>query len=170
MKLYEAILPATEPADVVSGDTGLNQACFNCGRDGHIARHWRKSSWSFDTPTYTRTPDTSSKNADDNVDSNHTTRERSLVLLNNAICVRATISGRSRTCLINTRSEVNMVPSGYVEGLELQPSTSISLAANGAEIRVLGDMVVPLKFFHGFELNTRLLVSDKVFMPMLGME
>jgi len=63
-----------------------------------------------------------------------------------------------------------MVPSGYVEGLELQPSTSISLAANGAEIRVLGDMVVPLKFFHGFELNTRLLVSDKVFMPMLGME
>lgn len=44
------------------------------------------------------------------------------------------------------------------------------MAANGSEIRVLGELTVPLTVARGFDISTKFLVSDQVFEPMLGMD
>ena len=66
----------------------------------------------------------------------------------------------SRLCLIDTGSEVSIVPSSDVEGLELQPSTRVLLAVNGTSIRLLGEITVLLKLVGDvlpFWYQTRLL-------------
>lgn len=62
-----------------------------------------------------------------------------------------------------------MVPSSAVEGIELQPSTQVLLAANGTAINLKGEVTVPLYICRGFKINTPFLVSDQIFEPLLGM-
>lgn len=85
--------------------------------------------------------------------------------------IRATINRRSRFCLIDMGSEVSMIlPFSDVEGLWLQPSSRIRLAANGTGIRVLGEVTVPLKVNRCYGNSTTFLVSGQIFEPMLGMD
>lgn len=71
---------------------------------------------------------------------------------------------------MDTGSEVSLLHFYAVEGFPLQPSTRTLLAANGTQIRLLGELDIPIKFWRGFTVPTKFLVSDQIFEPMLGMD
>src|SRR5688572_13938525 len=123
--------------------------CFNCGRAGHISRNCRQARRNQNRQnrqngTATTEPDASTP--PDPVVMNHTTRPRMPDrATNNAVYIRGEINGRSQLCLIDTGSEVSLVPSSTVDGLELRSCNRFLMAANGSDINVLGEVRVPIK-------------------------
>src|SRR5688572_30227604 len=148
--------------------------CFNCGRAGHISRNCRQARRNQNRQnrqhgTATTEPDASTP--PDPVVMNHTTRPRIPDrATNNAVYIRGEINGRSQLCLIDTGSEVSLVPSSTVDGLELRSCNRFLMAANGSDINVLGEVRVPIKITNGFYIHTSFLVSDQISEPMLGMD
>src|SRR5688572_22186792 len=143
--------------------------CFNCGRAGHIARNCRRDRRYQNRQTETPEPDASTP--PDPVVMNHTTRPRMPDrATNNAVYIRGEINGRPQLCLIDTGSEVSLVPSSTVDGLDLRSCNRFLMAANGSDINVLGEVRVPIKISKGFYIQTSFLVSDQITEPMLGMD
>src|SRR5678816_4184140 len=144
--------------------------CFNCGRAGHIARNCRQARrQNRQNETATTEPDASTP--PDPVAMNHTTRPKVPDrATSNAVYIRGEINGRPQLCLIDTGSEVSLVPSSTVDGLDLRSCNRFLMAANGSDIRVLGEVRVPIKIFNGFYIQTSFLVSDQITEPMLGMD
>src|SRR5688572_2847956 len=146
--------------------------CFNCGRAGHMARNCRRDRRyqnRQNRQNATTEPDASMP--PDPVVMNHTTRPRMPDrATNNAVYIRGEINGRPQLCLIDTGSEVSLVPSSTVDGLELRSCNRVLMAANGSDINVLGEVRVPIKIANGFYIHTSFLVSDQISEPMLGMD
>src|SRR5678815_4377150 len=146
--------------------------CFNCGRAGHMARNCRRDRRypnRQNRQTATTEPDASTP--PDPVVMNNTTRPRMPDrATNNAVYIRGEINGRPQLCLIYTGSEVSLVPSSTVDGLELRSCNRVLMAANGSDINVLGEVRVPIKITNGFHIHTSFLVSDQISEPMLGMD
>ena len=146
-------------------------ACYNCGRAGHIARNCRQARRYQNRQNETATTEPDASTPPDPVVMNHTTRPRlPNRATNNAVYIRGEINGRQQLCLIDTGSEVSLVPSSTVDGLELRSCNRFLMAANGSEIRVLGEVRVPIKIFKDFYIQTSFLVSDQISEPMLGMD
>lgn len=95
--------------------------------------------------------------AEADVPVNHTTRYRTS---NRASSTRGSIIGRTQLRLIYTRADVGLVPLSAVEGLKFRPCTRFLMAANGTEIKVLGEATVPLRIWYGFPQTTTFSVSD----------
>ena len=145
--------------------------CFNCDRTGHVARDCRQARRFRNRGNDAGTTGTEEPMQPEPVAMNHTTRstlpDRAS---NNAIYIRGTINGQQQLCLIDTGSEVSLVPSSVIEGLELRSCNRTLMAANGSEIRVLGEVLVSIKIGRGFEIPTTFLVSDQIVETMLGMD
>src|SRR6218665_4129151 len=139
--------PVTYPVEEAVRAPRNRVICFNCGGTGHIARQCRQRQQL--NPNYTSDPPATEPDAPPAT--NNTTRIRPVSDSQTAIYVRGTINGHPRTCLIDTRSEVSLVPLSMVEGLSLQPSNRTLLAANGTDIRVLRALTIPLKISRRFE-------------------
>lgn len=93
---------------------------------------------------------------------NHTTRVCPVGDLRNAIYIRCTINGRSTLCLRDTGSEVSLAPLSIVQGLPLQPTNRVLLAANATAIQVQGKLNIPVKMCRRFLVSTDFLVSDQM--------
>lgn len=116
--------PRTPPESNLVTDnrerSGYKLICYNCGQPGHFACLCRQPQRPFSRPT-----EPVNTEVEEAVIINHTTREKSFVLTNNAIFLRARINGQSGLCLLDTGSEVSIVPASYVDGLELQSSSRV---------------------------------------------
>jgi hypothetical protein len=77
--------------------------------------------------------------------------------------------GIQRGFLMDTGCEVSVVPSSYVVGHRLQPSTVKAYAANGTEITVVGRVVVTLQIGR-LSIPTVAEVSPDVQEAMLGVD
>jgi len=147
---------------------GSRFACYNCGRPGHIARNcrqrrnhqWQNTGAEEEPPNEPAEPPVT----------NNTTRVRPVGDMKNAVYVRCTINGRSTLGLVDTGSEVSLVPLSIVQGVPLQPTQRVLLAANATGINVMGELSIPVKMTRGFEVETKFLVSDQITDTMFGMD
>src|SRR6218665_1262754 len=71
----------------------------------------------------------------------------------NSIYLRCTINGRSTLCLVDTGSEISLIPLDIAAGMPLHPTERLLLAANATEIRVAGELTIPVKLSGGCHLE-----------------
>ena len=84
-----------------------------------------------------------------------------------ATYLRAAVNGHECDCLLDSGSEVTLLPASIVAFLELQPTKKTLKAANKTDIPVLGKVTVPLKTGNFTSCITGL-VSDHVGKVILG--
>ena len=77
------------------------------------------------------------------------------------------IKGKSYDCLLDTGSDVTVIPASIVEGLKMKESSNVLTAPNGMEITVLGEITLPF-VIRNYEGTTTGLVSEHVSEIVLG--
>ena len=86
-----------------------------------------------------------------------------------ALYMRIRIEDNVYDCLIDTGSEVNLMPIKHVKGMKLQPSSRWLQAANGTTIGVLGEMDIQVDISRR-RIPTKFIVSDQVDEILIGVE
>ena len=144
------------------------RVCWSCGESGHFAnqcgrrssggtQNQRMSQLSYQSPP----PSSSSLVAGAFSSANGTGGA--------ATYLRARIDGRSQDCLLDTGSEVSLLPASLVRSELIRPTAQSLRAANGTKIGVLGKATVP---FHVGDFTSTVtgLVSDHIAEVMLGVD
>jgi len=151
---------------VVSNNSNFSKpvvVCWSCGSAGHYARDCgqRQSNVYQNQPTaqFGVTPNYRVAGAFVNLDK---TKHRATYL-------RANVDGQEQDCLLDTDSEVSVLPASLVRNELLRQTTQTLRAPNGTKIGVLGEATVS---FHTpfFSLTVTGLVSDHVVEVMLGVD
>lgn len=86
-----------------------------------------------------------------------------------ATYLRAVISNQERDCLLDTGSEISLLPASIVDRSLISSTSHTLKAANGTSIPVLGQATVPIRVGHSTS-TVRGLVSDHIAEVMLGIE
>src|SRR6218665_3775463 len=160
--------PKEEALDGGRRNSGPRFACYSCGRPGHIARHCGQRRYNNEQSSrveHERSSESTEPHA-----MNNTARAQPVEDTKNAIYVRCTINGHSTLGLVDTGSALSLVPLSIVQGLTLQPTQRVLLAANATEIKVMGELSIPVKMSRGCYLETKFLVSDQIADTMFGMD
>ena len=121
--------------------------CYRCKERGHISRN---------CPNRQRpsVPNSYRQNV------NRIGKSRSFYLM-------AIVNTVPTECLIDTGSDYTVIPSKYVEGLEIRPTTVQLKAVNGSLIEVLGEVDLMFKLKVETDPVTAI-VSDHVSEPIIG--
>ena len=144
--------------------TGRSVECYNCGLKGHISRFCRKPKQqrsrenSMATSTSDFQPNTSAES--------ETTRK--VASVGTSMYIKARICGRLRLCLIDSGSEVNLIPDNFVGGYEMKPTTRTLTVANGTPINLLGEVGVKVNISRSLKIHTEFLVSDQLSDIIIG--
>ena len=77
------------------------------------------------------------------------------------------VDNRPVQCLIDSGSEASIFPSKYVRQESIQRTNNSLRAANGSNIPVLGEAVVPIRV-GGFRSDIKAISSDHIPEPMIG--
>ena len=133
--------------------------CWHCNENGHFARACphRQQQQSGDQCGAIRSASTYVKGASQDCRAK----------VGCATYLRATVNGKECDCLLDSGSEVTLLPVSVVAPLELQPTKKTLTAANGTDIPVLGKVTVPFRTGN-FKSSITGLVSDHVGEVMLG--
>ena len=170
-------LPVTTTAQTdTRQNSNRNITCYNCGGQGHISRQCLEqrrprravtTTSSAQPPGYISTPAETVPNdavvnaaRRNEVGTLHSDVERKIYL-------QLFINGSLYKCLVDSGSDLTIIPSAVVAGLSVEPCQQRLLAANGTPIRVTGQINVQAHMEgHYFWLSG--LVSDHVAEVMLG--
>lgn len=87
-----------------------------------------------------------------------------------SLYVRCFINGRECSGLIDTGTEISLLPASIADGLQLTASSRKLRTANGKEILAKGEVVTRVKFNCRCKRVVRFVVSDEIEEVMLGME
>ena len=131
--------------------------CFGCGEQGHFRSQcpgWREAEAPNDGH---RAP-----NVTETVATNHH------VKLVNGFYLNVRIGGKECRALIDTGSEITLVPYAVVNGVMLKPSDQQLQAANRTTIVVRGEATLPLQV-GPLTVSTKCLVVDGVTEILIGM-
>ena len=153
---------ATQPPVRGNGNrTKTADGCWSCGQTGHLMRscsyvhQQQQGARSGPNSTASSQVAGTSKNCHD---VNH-----------RPAYIRAQIAESDQICLLDSGSEVTVLPASIVDCSLLQPTTETLKAANGTEIPVLGKATVPFKT-DSYSSNVTGLVSEHVAEVMLGID
>ena len=72
--------------------------------------------------------------------------------------------------LLDTGSEISIIPRSCITDEEVLPNCQKLIAANGTEIEVDGEAIVNVEFDAGFSIRSKFLVSRHVDEVMLGLD
>ena len=72
--------------------------------------------------------------------------------------------------LLDTGSEILIIPRSCITDEEVLPNCQKLIAANGTEIDVDGKAIMNLEFDAGFSVRLKFLVSRHVYEVMLGLD
>ena len=134
--------------------------CYRCKGRGHYARdcHVKTAGSATESPTVSSSSDQVSQVM--GTESKAFGRESYIQL---------TLFGQTADCLLDTGSDVTLVPSRLVGSLPMEPSSQKLMAANGTAIKVLGIIDVTAKT-GGHLFNFTGFVSDQVTEVILGLD
>jgi hypothetical protein len=164
----EAPKATGKPARDTGTESKRNPKCFRCGRLGHFARSCSES-------VETRhTAEVSQASGATNVERK---QSETKVITNNhgnqpaddnpGTYLRCRIYGERHKCLLDTGSEVSLVPVTMIGNLQLEPTPHKLSAANGTPIVVLGRAKVPI-YLGTRRFTVDALVTEHVLEMIIG--
>jgi len=137
-----------------------NRNCFVCNSPEHYAR---------DCPANVNGNQRTNENVNAAAASS-TANNRRVIPVRTAY-LRVRIGGQACSCLLDTGSEVSILPARFITTEIINPNTTQTLtAANGSEIELLGEARVNIELEPGFVVSTLFLVSEYVDEAMLGLD
>ena len=160
--------PLTVPGDRVdrrsSGNDGVrrvprNSACFTCGGEGHYVRDCGWTRLESREPQVSATEPSSAGSNPAAVPKNNSVHFRGEE--SRRVYLEVLVNGHPVDCLLDTGSEVTLIPGNLVRERPKKPITSQIRAANGAIIEVLGLVDLPV-LLRGKELRVSGVASDHV--------
>lgn len=87
-----------------------------------------------------------------------------------SVYLTGVIDGRKHQCLIDTGSEINLIPARLTEGRNVEATPQRLIAANGSEIDLIGQVGVYISFDGIDEQQMTFLVSSGIEEIVLGMD
>jgi transposase InsO family protein len=146
------------------GKTAQKAICFGCGEEGHLIRDCPRKRGYVKT-----TPDQS---VEQMFRSNAVRLKKASVVEEysenkNKVYVDIECMGQERPFLLDSGSDVTIVPADFVKGIRLFPTNKRAFAANATEIDLLGEVTVELKIGN-ILIPTRVIVSNSVAEGLIG--
>ena len=137
--------------------------CYRCGKEGHISTNCenKANQGKEENGRAALNDQTGRKPAGAEKDS--------VRKIGRTLYARMEINSKWLDCLIDTGSEVNLIPAKFSNNLEIQPTKRVLQAANGTCIEVLGEVELAVRVA-GLSLNTTFIVSDQIEEVLIGVD
>ena len=137
------------------------RVCFTCGEPGHFSRSCPRAGWQPQASSYVP--------PHHGQPSQRVAGTKTDAAITRASYLRARVNGQEVECLLDTGSEVSLLPLSLINRNMLEPTSQTLQAANGTQIAVLGEATVSFET-PWYTTSITGLVSDHIVDVMLGID